>query len=218
MNDPHSHYLPDQDRNTKELIGGFARAQAVITEVLAENKAQGRETLLLMAGDLLMGTPFSTTFKGRLGAELLNKMKFDAMVVGNHEFDYGLRNLLFNVRPMMQFPLLSANVRSECGEYIFKRSLWKRFPGSKTKAVILGLTTSDTPATTHPKNVQGLRFDDPVKTARSFLTSVNKQDLVIALTHIGFDQDKKLAQLCPRINVIIGGHYSYPAIRAHSHR
>ena len=82
MNDPHAHYEPYQDRNTKEVIGGFAKAQTVIKEVLAANQAEGRETLIFMAGDLLMGTPFSTAFKGQLGVKLMNKMKFTAMTVG----------------------------------------------------------------------------------------------------------------------------------------
>ena len=69
MNDPHAHYEPYQDRNTKEVIGGFAKAQTVIKEVLAANQAEGRETLIFLAGDLLMGTPFSTAFKGQLGRE-----------------------------------------------------------------------------------------------------------------------------------------------------
>jgi len=206
MNDPHAHYEPYQDGSTKELIGGFAKAQTVIKEILAANKAQGRETLIFLAGDLLMGTPFSTAFKGRLGVELMNKMNFMAMTVGNHEFDYGQENLFNTLRPMMKFPLLSANTTSESGGYLFDRTVEKRFPKLSAKAVILGLTTSDTAIMTHPKNVKGLVFRDPIQTARELLKVVNKDDLIIALTHIGVDEDKKLASACPRINVIIGGH------------
>ena len=128
------------------------------------------------------------------------------MTVGNHEFDYGQENLLNTLKPKMQFPLLSANTTSESGKYIFERTIQKKFSGSKTKAVILGLTTAETPITTHPKNVKGLVFHDPIKTASKLLKTVKKDDLVIAVTHIGVDEDKELAQACPRINVIIGGH------------
>ncbi len=206
MNDPHAHYEPYQDTDTKEMIGGFAKAQTLIKEVLASNQAEGRETLIFLAGDLLMGTPFSTAFKGQLGVKLMNKMKFTAMTVGNHEFDYGQDNLLKILRPQMEFPLLSANTTSDSGEYLFDRAVQKKFPGSNTNAQILGLTTAQTSVTTHPKNVKGLVFNDPVKTACEFLKEVRKDDLVIALTHIGVDEDKRLAQTCPRINVIIGGH------------
>ncbi len=206
MNDPHAHYEPYQDRDTKELIGGFAKAQTIIREVLAANQAENRETLILMAGDLLMGTPFSTAFKGRLGVKLMNKMKFTAMTVGNHEFDYGQENLLRTLKPQMKFPLLSANTTSESGKPVFARTMQKKFSGSKNKVIILGLTTTDTPITTHPKNVKGLVFHNPIKTASELLKKVKKDDLVIAVTHIGVEEDKELARACPRINVIIGGH------------
>jgi len=206
MNDPHAHYEPYQDTDTKEIIGGFAKAQTIIKEIVAENHAKGQETLILMAGDLLMGTPLSTAFKGQLGVKLMNKMKFTAMAVGNHEFDYGQDNLLKILRPNMEFPLLSANITSDSGRHVFDRLVQKKFPGSKAKAVILGLTTATTPVTTHPKNVKGLVFKDPIKTASEFLKKSSRDDLVIALTHIGVDQDKELARVYPRINVIIGGH------------
>ena len=206
MNDPHAHYEPYQDRNTKEVVGGFAKAQTVIKDVLAANQAEGRETLIFMAGDLLMGTPFSTAFRGRLGVNLMNKIKFTAMTVGNHEFDYGQENLLKTLKPKMRFPLFSANTTSESGERIFEQTMQKNFSGSKTKAVILGLTTAETPITTHPKNVKGLVFHDPIKTASELLKKADKNDLVIAVTHVGVDEDKELARAYPRINVIIGGH------------
>ncbi len=206
MNDPHAHYEPYQDIDTKEVIGGFAKAQTIIKEVVAANQAEGRETLVLMAGDLLMGTPFSTAFKGQLGVKLMNKMKFAAMAVGNHEFDYGQENLLKMLKPNMEFALLSANITSDSGAYLFDRIVQIKFPRSEAKAVILGLTTAETPVTTHPKNVKGLIFNDPIRTASEVLKKPAKDDLVIALTHIGVDQDKELARACPRINVIIGGH------------
>ena len=90
------------------------------------NEAEGRHTLLFMAGDLLMGTPFSTAFKGKLGVTLMNKMKFNAMTVGNHEFDYGQDNLLVDLKPLMEFPLLSANTRTSSGRERFPRASSKR--------------------------------------------------------------------------------------------
>jgi 5'-nucleotidase/UDP-sugar diphosphatase len=206
MNDPHAHYVPYEDRDFSDRIGGFAKAQTVIAEVQAKNKAEGRHTLILMAGDLLTGTPFSVVFKGKLGIELMNKMKFDAMAVGNHEFDYGQDNLLQNMKPLMKFPLLSANIKTEDGKHLFDSVFEKKFADSDTKVVVFGLTTPEAPITTHPKNVKGLVFGDPIPTAKDILKGVGTKDLVIALTHIGVLEDKKLAAACPRINVIIGGH------------
>jgi len=206
MNDPHAHYLPYEEKDAAGLIGGFAKAQTVMADIQTRNRVEGRHTIVFLAGDLLMGTPFSTAFKGRLGVKLMNEMKFTAMVVGNHEFDYGKENLLLNLRPVMQFPLLSSNTKTEAGEYLFDRTLVKEFPDSTTRAVILGLTTTDTPITTHPDNVKGLVFEDPNQTAQTLLQGSRDNDLIIALTHLGLEADKKLADAVPRIDVIIGGH------------
>ncbi len=211
VNDPHAHYLPYAEPEVEGLIGGFAKAQTVLKEVQARNQAEGRHTLILMGGDLLMGTPFSTAFKGKLGVALMNKMKFDAMTVGNHEFDYGQDNLLANLKPLMKFPLLSANTKTSTGENVFQGVFEKKYPDSDTKIVIFGLTTTQTSTTTFPDNVKGLVFDDPVHTAQGILDRVGEKDLVIALTHIGVDEDKKLAESCPGIAVIVGAH-SHTAI------
>jgi 5'-nucleotidase / UDP-sugar diphosphatase len=164
-----------------------------------------------MTGDLLTGTRFSTQFKGELGVTLMNKMNFDAMTIGNHEFDYGLGNLLANLRPLEDFPLLSANIKTVLGTNRFQGILTKKFSDSDTRIVIFGLTTANTPLTTHPRNAKQLRFEDPTKTATEIIERVNETDLVIALTHIGVEEDKKLAESCPKIDVIIGGH-SHTAI------
>ena len=211
MNDPHAHYLPYAESGIEGLIGGFARAQTVLKEVRARNEAEGRHTLLFMAGDLLMGTPFSTVFKGKLGVKLMNKMKFNAMTVGNHEFDYGQDNLLVDLKPLMEFPLLSSNTRASSGQHVFQGLLEKKYPESNTTVVIFGLTTTDTPTTTHPDNVKGLVFDEPIASAKGILDRVSEKDLVIGLTHVGAYEDKKLAEACPKISVIVGGH-SHTAI------
>ena len=211
MNDPHAHYLPYAESGVEGLIGGFAKAQTVLKQVQARSQAEGRHTLLFMAGDLLMGTPFSTAFKGKLGVTLMNKMKFNAMTVGNHEFDYGQDNLLVNLKPLMEFPLLSSNTRTSSGQNVFQGVVEKKYPESNATVVIFGLTTTDTPTTTHPDNVKGLVFDDPIATAKGILDRVSEKDLVIALTHVGVQEDKKLAEACPKISVIVGGH-SHTAI------
>ncbi len=128
------------------------------------------------------------------------------MTVGNHEFDYGQDNLIHTLKPAAKFPLLGANIKNARGDYVFPRTIQKKFPGSDTTALIFGLTTDQTPVTTHPGNVKGLVFEDPIKVAAEIVRTAKPHDLVIALTHIGFEQDKKLAESCPRINVIIGGH------------
>ncbi|MBI5569212.1 MAG: 5'-nucleotidase C-terminal domain-containing protein [Desulfomonile tiedjei] len=206
MNDPHAHYVPYKDKEATGLIGGFAKARTVMSGIEAANRADGRETLKFLSGDLLMGTPYSTMFKGRLGLELLEKMQFTAMTVGNHEFDYGADHLLRVLKPLAKVPLLSANIRSASGEELFQRSVEMRFPGSSTRVLIFGLTTAETPQTTHPGNVNGIAFQDSIQTARELLTDAKQEDLVIAVTHLGLYEDKRLAAACPLIDVIVGGH------------
>jgi len=205
MNDAHAHYIPYTEKGYDGPIGGLGKAETVIRGLETRSRSEGRGTLLLFAGDLLMGTPFSTAFKGKLGVALMNEMKFQAMTVGNHEFDYGQDNLR-GLKALMAFPLLSANIRTEKGEYPFQRFTKMEFAGSKTRVVIFGLTTTFTPTATLPANVKGLVFDDEIETAKGLLSAFKEEDLIIALTHIGVDDDRRLAEACPKIDVIIGGH------------
>ncbi len=206
MNDPHAHYVPYEKKGVDGLIGGFGKAASVLEAAKARSAAKGRRTLVLMAGDLLMGTQYSTVFKGTLGVALMNQMRFDAMTVGNHEFDYGQSNLISKLKPLMEFPLLSENIKTREGKYVFDRVIMKKCRDSATRTIIFGLTTSDTPTATLPDNVRGLVFNDPIETARELLTDFNREDFIVALTHLGIEEDRKLAAACPKIDVIIGGH------------
>lgn len=202
FNDPHAHYLP----HGKDARGGFGKLRTQISRERVQARNEGKETLLLLAGDLLMGTPFSTAFKGELGVKLLNIMQLTAMVVGNHEFDYGQKNLLSRLRPMMTFPLLGANVRTSTGEDVFERSTKIRVGENGPTVIVVGLTTVETPTETSPNNVKGFNFLDVVETCKELLADVGETDIVIALTHLGVNEDKRLAEGCPKIDIIIGGH------------
>lgn len=206
MNDPHGHYVPYSKLGSSDLIGGFGRASTVMSQVEEQNRQHGRQTLKLLAGDLLMGTPFSTAFRGELGVKLMNTMQFDAMVVGNHDFDYGQDNLMSNVKANANFALISANIKTKTGERIFGSALEKDIADPKSRITILGLTTPDTPVITFPNNVKDLIFEDPIVAAKEFLRDIDGKELVIALTHLGLEHDKLLARACPRIDIIIGGH------------
>lgn len=206
MNDPHAHYLAHDGKESTGPIGGFHRAATVIKDTLKQSRSEGRKTLVLLAGDLLTGSPYSRQYKGRLGVKLLNTMGFSAMVVGNHEFDHGKDNLLQKLRPQMAFRLLSANITDESGHYLFERATEEKVGPSNTRIVIFGLTTETTPDISSPGNVDGLFFQDSVETAKGFLKAYSHDDVVIALTHIGITRDRELALAFPKIDVIVGGH------------
>ena len=206
MNDPHAHYEPYKIEGLNELSGGFAKAQSVLTQARLNADSEGVPSITLMAGDLLTGTPFSTYFKGELGAKLLNMMNFQAMVVGNHEFDYGFISLVKKVKKNLNIPLLSANIITAEGDYPFQRTAIFQLPGLKSRIFIIGLTTVQTPVMTLPSNVSGLDFQDPISVAQDLLRDAVQDDVVIALTHLGVDEDRRLAAACPLIDIIVGGH------------
>lgn len=211
FNDPHAHYRPFPAQRCDGKIGGFARLKAALDRARAEAQSRGRLTLTLLAGDLLTGTIYSNEYKGEMGVELLNRMNLTAMTVGNHEFDYGFDNLINNMKPSMEFPLLSANIFAANGKPLFRGKIERSLKDGALKLVILGLTTEYTPKMSAAANVKGLVFKNAVTSAKSELSQYSDKDLIIALTHLGIDYDRKLASACPKIDVIVGGH-SHTAI------
>ena len=205
INDYHGHITSFKPNfKDKHKMGGMARIATIVKEIREENAKNRVPTLFLCAGDILQGTPMSTVFKGEPDFICLNKIGLDAMVLGNHEFDYGQKNLRRLIQ-IAHFPVLGANVVTE-GD---KKPFAKPFFTKKIKGLyisILGLVTTETPITTHPRNVKGLLFLDPVTTAEKILTKVRRRSLVIGLTHLGYKMDRKFAESTNRIDVIIGGH------------
>ena len=205
INDYHGHITPFKAHFKDEhKVGGMARIATVVKTVREENAERKTPTLFICAGDVLQGTPMSTVFKGEPDFICLNKMGLNAMVLGNHEFDYGQENLN-KLRKLADFPILGANVVSERGNApIVTRFFTRNIKG--TRVNILGLVTDETPITTHPKNVVGLQFLDPITTAKDILEKIDKNQLTIAVTHLGYEMDKKLAEYTEGIDIIIGGH------------
>ncbi len=202
FNDFHGNVeIPDEGK-----LGGIARIAAAAQQVRDANSAAGVETLTLIAGDILQGTPMSTLFHGEADFKCLNIMPVDAMCLGNHEFDYGMPNL-HRLIEIAEFPLLSANIRRKLDDT-------RVFPGVEVrsfgdeKAVIIGLTTPETNVTTMPSNVANITFEDPIEVAQTLCDRImgERDHLIIALTHMGFDEDIKLAQAVPDLDVIVGGH------------
>jgi 2',3'-cyclic-nucleotide 2'-phosphodiesterase (5'-nucleotidase family) len=128
------------------------------------------------------------------------------MTFGNHEFDFGLDNLLLRIK-QAKFPLRSASVRrTATGELVTPSPVIYLQLGD-VRAAIIPLTTPETKVESAAKNVAGLDFEEPADTLRRLLPEVRpRADFLIALNHLGLEADRKLAQDVPELDVIIGGH------------
>jgi len=196
VNDFHGFAKPYKPFGSDEMLGGISYLAA-----MAERLRTEKPTLLLAAGDMIQGSDWANLFQGRSVIELMNQMRFDAMVVGNHEFDFGqevLRERISEAR----FPVLGANVE---GMEALKPYVIKELAG--IKIAIVGIVTEDTPVSTHPKNVMGLRFASAEETVQRYVNFLrDKADILLVLSHIGFHADRVLAEKVRGIDVIVGGH------------
>ena len=193
-----------EEEGKGECIGGAAR---LVTAIADRRKAlEGQNVLLLNGGDNFQGSLFYSTYKGKAEAEFLNLMKFDAMTVGNHEFDDG-EDALVPFLNEIKFPVLSANVlasaKSGVGDKI-KPSMVIEVGGQKIG--IVGAVTNDTPEIASPgPNVLISNDLNAIKAEVDKLKAegVNK---IIALTHVGYPRDKELIAKIPGVDVVVGGH------------
>jgi len=204
FNDFHGQLLPVEGKDKTET-GGIARLATMVKETRAWNGPHHVATLLLEAGDILQGTPLSTVFHGEPDFTCLNMMGVNVMALGNHEFDFGQDNLQARMG-QARFPVISANIRYAATKKPLAPPTVALELGG-TKALIFGLTSKDTPIESATKNVVGLEFLDPTEVARGIVeANRDKYPIIIALTHIGLNEDIALAKAVPGIDIIIGAH------------
>ena len=184
---------------------GFAKVAGIVDKYRSENP----NTLLLDAGDAVHGTTFATLVRGESIVQVMNEIGYQAMVPGNHEFNYGSERLI-ELAKMMKFPMLSANVKKKDGTRIFEPYLIKEVDG--VKIGIIALTTPETMYKTNPKNVEGLQITDPSAEAKVLVNEIrSKVDVVVVLGHLGQDVSStdtsfKIVKEVPGIDVFIDGH------------
>lgn len=183
-----------------------------VAELVKQKKAANENIILLSAGDVLHGQTIATLSQGKNIVDIMNAVGYDAMVPGNHDFNYGSDRLL-ELQKSMRFPLLAANVTKKLtGGNAFKPYIIKEIDG--VKIGIFGLTTPETATKTNPNNVRTLDFRDGYSAAR--ITAKELKDkgcnVVIALTHLGLDKEtwyynrSSAVATVPGIDVIIDGH------------
>jgi 2',3'-cyclic-nucleotide 2'-phosphodiesterase (5'-nucleotidase family) len=205
-NDVHGHVSQETHQDGALAAIGYDRLDAIV-------KSEKTPHLLLDAGDAISGVIFANARSGDLVARLLPKLGYDALAVGNHEFDYGYGRLLA-LEDTYGLPYLAANVTKSDGSLLLTPFTVKEVGGLRVG--IFGLTTPMTTTATDPRNVAGLEFGTPEEVfaaARETVKTLRGQraDLVIALAHLGSEaycepSSIQLARNVPGIDLIVDGH------------
>ncbi|MFZ3581161.1 bifunctional metallophosphatase/5'-nucleotidase [Loktanella sp. DJP18] len=191
-----------EDNTAGECFGGSAR----LVTALEEARARSNNTILVDGGDQFQGTLFYTQYKGTMTAEFMNKLGYDAMTVGNHEFDDG-PEVLGAFVDAVDFPILMSNadISGEplLADKIAKSTIIER---GGERLGLIGLTPVNTPeiASTGP-NITFTPPADAVQAEVDALTAegVNK---IIVLSHSGYAVDQDVASNTTGVDVIVGGH------------
>lgn len=209
-NDFHSQNIPmklskhlEDGTLTTYNVGGYAYLKAYIDRF----KKESEHTLVLHAGDDFQGTPISSLTKGLSQIEILNLVLPDVMTLGNHEFDYGAENLR-KILPLAKFPIVSANIfdNTKGATFLHPYHVIKK---GEIKIGVIGLAPTDLARLTLRENVKGLDILDARKVLSQYINELRSEkhvDMIVLLSHMGFDADKSLAKSVDGIDVIIGGH------------
>ncbi len=193
-----------EEEGKGECFGGAAR---LITAIKQEReKLKDQNVVLLSAGDNFQGSLFYTTYKGKAEGEFLNDMGFDAMALGNHEFDDG-EDALVPFIDQAKFPILGVNIKpnnqSKANGKI-KPSVVLEIGGEKIG--IIGAVTTETPEIASPgPNIQ---IEDDVANIAAEVKKLSSEGVskIIALTHIGYPREMEMIAKIPGVDVVVGGH------------
>ncbi len=217
-NDAHGWIMPRADKaQADRRVGGSAAFKALI-----DKDASPR--LVLDAGDWWQGTPEGSLTHGEAVAEVFNAMGYDAVELGNHEFDAG-QDALKSLIGKMGMPVLAANLYGSDGKHVSwtKQRIIKEVDG--VKFGIFGLLTSHMDRLEVPDKIKGLTFRREADEARDQVAALKKEgaDVIIAVTHVGFEApdkppfegDQTIAREVAGIDLIVGGHTHTPLRHAY---
>ncbi len=198
---------------------GMAARKTLVDRIRKEVRSQGGYVLLISGGDINTGVPESDLQNAEPDFKGMVLLKYDAMAVGNHEFDNPLE-VLRQQEKWVDFPFLSANIFYEdTNKRLFRSHVTYSYDG--LKITIVGFTTEDTRIIGNPEFLNGLEFRKPVDVAKTLIPKLRKKsDILIAATHIGHYQngnhgsnapgDVALARSVKGIDIIVGGHSQNP--------
>ena len=204
-NDLHGDFLSEKEG--KKLIGGASRLSGYVSKVRSEEK----NVIYAIAGDMFRGNVIDSEYRGISTIEIMNMISPDIVTIGNHETDYGLAHLLF-LEKCARFPIINANLFIKTN----KSRLFKPFKIIEMdgmKILFIGIVTEEVLANTKNEGLIGTFVDiaEAAQEVGHICNTYNSIDIdyTVLLTHIGFEEDKKLAALLDPawgVDVIIGGH------------
>lgn len=211
-NDTHSTVMPLSENlndTMKAGRGGFLRRIAMVKE----ERTKDPNLLLFDSGDFSQGSPYYTLYKGDVEVRLMNLMDYDAVTIGNHEFDFGLENMARIFR-MAEFPIVCANydftgtpVEGTVRPYVVLERKGLRIGVFGLSPRLDGLVSKE--------NYRGVTFIDPIEKAREvagLLRNEEHCDVVVCLSHLGWLQakpevdDSTLIAATRDIDIVLGGH------------
>ncbi|HBQ7192971.1 TPA: bifunctional UDP-sugar hydrolase/5'-nucleotidase [Salmonella enterica subsp. enterica serovar Kentucky] len=221
-NDHHGHFWRSEYGEY-----GLAAQKTLVDSIRKEVAQEGGSVLLLSGGDINTGVPESDLQDAVPDFRGMNLIGYDAMAVGNHEFDNPL-TVLRQQEKWAKFPFLSANIyQKSTGERLFKP--WAIFTRQDIKIAVIGLTTDDTAKIGNPEYFTDIEFRKPAEEAKVVIQELNmneKPDVIIATTHMGhYDNgdhgsnapgDVEMARSLPAgsLEMIVGGHSQDPVCMA----
>lgn len=217
-NDNHGRFWQNQNGEY-----GMAARKTLLDTIRAEVKAEGGTTLLLSGGDVNTGVPESDLQDAEPDFKGMNLLGYDAMALGNHEFDNPIE-VLRKQQQWATFPMLSANIYDKnTGKRLFQP--YQIFEQQGIKIAVIGLTTEDTAKIGNPEYIGAIEFRDPKAEAKKVIAELEKNekpDVIIAATHMGHYEDGQRGINAPGdvalarymqpgdLDMIVGGHSQEP--------
>ena len=212
-NDDHGNLSPGEafwlNPDFPPPLGNARAIGTLVKEFRKFAEERGYIFLYFDAADYFQGTPLGEYTNGKAVMDFLNYVGARAGAIGNHDFDFG-RDIPFDSLPRWaQFPLLVANLVDSTGNPPPPLRSYIVFEEKGIRFGVFGLVTHWLAGMTSPENLRGLRVLNEIETARkmvSILREKEEVDIVIAVTHVGFRHDRRIAAQVPGIDLIIGGH------------
>lgn len=209
-NDVHGQMLPRKatwlKRADPPLVGGLARVAARVQREKRAAEASGAHVLVLDGGDCYQGTPEGVIDGGLPFLRAMTAVGYDAVCVGNHEFDFGVPHLVSLLRDS-KLPSVLANVLERAtNARVAWTPPWRIVERGGLRIALVGLVATETPEITHP-DAQGLVFVDPaVALASARVELAGRADWILPVTHLGVDDDRAVARAHPDLPLVVGGH------------